>query len=46
MVKRNEDPNKIKVKDLGEVFENIYKKTGKRPHLKGKGSGGVKLGFD
>ena len=37
--------NKIKVKDLEKVFSEISKKTGKCPHLKGKGSGAVKLGF-
>lgn len=42
MVKKDNGP---KVKDLEEVFENIYKKTGKRPHLKGKGGGGVKIDF-
>lgn len=37
---------KLKVKDLDEIFKKLKKKSGKQPHLKGKGGGAVKIGFD
>lgn len=43
---KSKEINQVKVKDLEKVFESISKKTGKTPHLKGKGSGYVKLGFN
>jgi len=44
MAKNNN--GELKVKDLEDFFKRVKKRTGKQPHLKGKGGGTVKLGFD